>query len=128
MIVRVGKRALATLVVSLLVGCTGLPVNVAPVPPSSYSEVGHSSGEGCGMIFLWAIPISMTDRVERAYDRALERSHATSLTDTVLVESWYFALIGTVVCTTVEGLALEKSEGATPAPRAPRAEFKKNSH
>ena len=128
MIVRVSKQALAALVLALLVGCTGLPVNVAPVPPSSYSELGHTSGEGCGMIFLWAIPISMTDRVERAYDRALEHAHATSLTDTVLVESWYFALIGTVVCTSVEGLALEKSEGATPTQRAPRGEFKKNSH
>ncbi len=123
-----GPRAIVMLSTSILLGCSGPVVNVAPVPPTSYSEVGNTSGEACGMILLWMIPIAVNDRVELAYTRAVEHAHATSLTDTTVTESWYFALVGTAVCTQVEGLALRKADGPSLSPRAPRGELKLNSH
>ena len=110
---------------AFIFGCSGPPVNVSPVPPTSYSEVGPTTGEACGMIFLGLLPIGVNDRVARAYARALTRAEATSLTDTTLTERWYFLLIGNVVCSQIDGLALQKSAG--PAPPSPaRGEMRKN--
>jgi hypothetical protein len=118
------RHGASTLAVSLFLGCSGPPVNVSPVPPTSYSEVGHTSGQACGMLFLWIVPMGVNDRVERAYARALARADATSLTDTALEESWYFALVGDVVCSEVEGLALKRTEGAS-SPSPARGELRK---
>jgi len=120
-------REAASLAAAFVVGCSGPPVNVSPVPPTSYSEVGPASGEACGMIFFWLAPIAVNDRVERAYARALAETHATSLTDTRLTERWYFGLIGEVVCSQIEGLALQKSEGPS-LPSPARGEMRKNFH
>jgi hypothetical protein len=98
-------------------------VNVAPVPPASYSEVGTTSAEACGLLLFWAIPVSLNDRVERAYGEALKKRSATTLTDTTVRERWYFAAVGEVLCTTVEGTALREIEGAPPRPRAARGEL-----
>jgi hypothetical protein len=92
-----------------------------------YSEVGPTTGEACGMILLGLLPISVNDRVARAYARALANAGATSLTDTALTERWYFALIGNVVCSQIDGLALDKSAGASSAAPA-RGEVRKNLH
>ena len=94
-------------------GCSSRMVNVAPLPPTEYSEIGPSSGEACGLLLFSMFPMSMNDRVERAYAQALQRVEGTSLTDTVLTDRWYFALLGPVVCTQVEGLALRRVEGAS---------------
>lgn len=110
------RRALVSLTASLLLGCSGRLVNVSPVPPTGYSELGKAGGDACGMILLSVIPIGVNDRVERAYARALARDDATSLTDTSITERWYFGLIGTVVCTRVTGLALRRIEGPPPSP------------
>ena len=110
----------------LLAGCEGRLVNVAPVPPASYSEGERTSGRACGILLFTFIPVSLNDRVERAYAEALAKANATSLTDTSLIESWHFTPVGPRVCTSVSGLSITRSAGAEP-PAAPRVEFKKNS-
>ena len=109
---------------ALLAGCTGRLVNVAPVPPASYSEGERTSSQACGMLLFTFIPVSLNDRVERAYAEALDKANATSLTDTSLIESWQFTPFGPRVCTSVSGIAITRSAGAEP-PAAPRVEFKK---
>jgi hypothetical protein len=112
-----GKRSVALfLATGLLLGCSGRLVNISPVPPTGYSQVGQAGGTACGMLLLSMIPIAINDRVERAYARALGPGEATSLTDTSITESWYFALIGTVVCTRVEGVAIRRIAGPPPQP------------
>ena len=112
MIGSLAKRSLAVAAIAILLsGCSGTAVNISPVLPASYSEIGRSAGEACGMLLFSVFPVAVNDRLERAYFQALERANATSLTDTALTESWYFAVIGTVVCTKVEGLALRRIGG-----------------
>lgn len=122
---RIRLRGAAIVAAACFLGCSGPPVNVSPVPPTSYSEIGPASGEACGMIVLGLLPIAVNDRVERAYAQALALAEATSLTDTTLTESWYFAIIGQVVCSRVAGLALQRSEGAS-QPSPARGEMRKN--
>jgi hypothetical protein len=109
-----------------VVGCTGPLVNVAPVPPTAYSEGAPTRGEACGMLVFSIVPVSVNDRVERAYAQALAGAGATSLTDTSITESWYFTPIGPEVCTKVEGLAITRS-GESPVAPAPQGELRKNS-
>ena len=103
--------------------CSGPWVNVAPVPPTSYSEVGPASAEACGMLLFWAIPVSLNDRVERAYREALKTRDATTLTETKLRERWYFAAVGEVICTTIEGTGLRALESDVGAQCAARGEL-----
>ena len=111
----VGKRVTACAVL-LLAGCSGPLVNVSPVPPTGYSEAGRTSGQACGLLFFSLIPFGVNDRVERAYVRALDEKDATALTDTSITERWFFGLVGPVVCTEVEGLAIRRVDGALPSP------------
>jgi hypothetical protein len=119
-------RAPRALVAALVAaaGCSGPLVNVAPVPPAAYSEGGTARGEACGMLLFGFIPISVNDRVERAYQQALAEARATSLTATSLTERWYFTPIGPGLCTALEGTPLVRSAGAAAVPTAPRAEFR----
>jgi hypothetical protein len=54
----------------------------------------------------------------------MPEERASAVTDTAVTESWYFGLIGTQVCTRVEGLALRKVAAPSPASRA-RGEIRK---
>jgi hypothetical protein len=120
------RAILALALLGLAYGCGGRLVNVAPVPPAEYSEAGAVSGEACGLLALGFIPVNVNERAERAYERALEKAHATSLTDTALTESWVFTPIGPEVCTEVRGTALVRSASENPRPTPPRAEFREN--
>jgi len=117
----------AMLQVVVLCGCSGPLVNVAPVPPSDYSEAGKVTGDACGLLLLGMLPVNVNDRAERAYDSALKRAHATSLTDTALTETWYFTPVGPAICTSVDGVALVRSTTVdVPRPAVPRAELREN--
>lgn len=120
-------RARAAFSFSVLVfaaGCSGPLVNIAPVPPASYTEGAPTSGDACGMLLFGVIPVSVNDRVERAYLYALEKAHATSLTDSSLTEHWYFTPLGPELCTKVEGTAITRSATAATVPTQPTAEFR----
>ena len=109
-------RVVAAGIACLLAGCSGPMVNVSPFPPTGYSDLGAASGEACGMLLFSMIPIGVNDRVGRAYARALEKTDATSLTDTSITERWYSGLLAIVVCTEVEGVAIRRMDGPPPTP------------
>ena len=50
------------------------------------------------------IPIAVNDRAQRAHDEALQTSGGSGLTDVKVTERWYYASIGDVFCTDVEGV------------------------
>lgn len=122
-----GQRSALLIAACFVAGCSSRVVNVAPLPPTEYSEIGSTRGEACGLLLFSLVPMSVNDRVERAYANALERVKGTSLTDTVLTDQWYFALLGPVVCTRVEGLALRRVEGAAASSNGSRGEIEKKS-
>ena len=121
------SRTLPAILLIAATGCSSRLVNVAPVPPAAYSEGEQTSATACGMLVFGFIPVSVNERVERAYATALEKQNATSLTDTSLTEHWYFTPFGPRLCTTVKGLALTRNEGVVPQAATPRAELRKNS-
>jgi hypothetical protein len=98
------RLALAALL--LLAGCYSQFVNVAPQPPKSYAVVGPAKGSACGLLLLDVIPIGVNDRTERAYADAVAKANATALMDTSVTTSWYYAVIGVVHCTEIQGTAI----------------------
>ena len=85
-------------------GCTGPLTKIAPQPPAQYTTATTARGSGCGMNLFGLIPIAVNDRAQRAYDEALQTSGATSLTDVKVTERWYYAYVGDVFCTDIEGV------------------------
>lgn len=75
-------------------------------------ELGRVEGEACGtMLFLSTaynfIPVMLNDRVERAYQNALQSvPGAKALKNVQMEETWTWWLIGTTRCTTVQGEAI----------------------
>jgi hypothetical protein len=98
--------ALALLAVTTALGCSGTLVRVAPRPPEDATVLGPTRGSGCGMLLLDLIPIGVNGRVERAYAEALRARGGTALVDTTVTDRWYYAVLGTLHCTDVEGTAI----------------------
>src|SRR5439155_21286372 len=79
------RQGSALLIVACLAaGCSSRVVNVAPLPPTEYSEVGPARGEACGLLLFSMVPMSVNDRVARAYARALPGVMGPSLPETGL--------------------------------------------
>ena len=93
-------------------GCAGPLVKVAPLPPAKYERLGHAKGSACGTLGIvstayYVIPIMLGSRVERAYQEALGRvPGATGLVDVKLSESWFWWVLATTRCMTIEGEAI----------------------
>lgn len=92
--------------VCLSMGCMSELATVAPAPPDHAVEVGPAHGSGCGLLFLDLIPLGVNERVGRAYAEALRTAHAEAITGTTIEDSWYFVVIGTLLCTDVDGRAV----------------------
>jgi hypothetical protein len=127
-------RLLAILVM-LVGGCSGPLTPVAPLaPPSSYSTLGRTQGSACGFLFYSLIPIFVNDRTERAYDEAVSKGGAEFLIDTEVIDRWYYAGVGLVLCTTVAGTGARRGPAVSipstpmlpPASRAPALEMRGN--
>ena len=78
--------------------------------PPHYSDAGPARASACGFLLLDLIPIAVNDRAARAYAEALSNASGVALTDTTVEDSWYFALIGTVLCTEVTGQAVRPAQ------------------
>ncbi len=101
-------------------GCVGQVAMVAPQPlrQGAVVDAGPAQGSACGFLLLGVIPISINDRVSRAYEQALTAANAGAVTDTSVQERWYFALIGTVLCSDLSGRAVRYAQNdQAPAPR-----------
>jgi len=99
-------RPRAILLTLLTVGtaCTGPLAKIAPQPPTQYATTTTGRGSACGFNLFGVIPIAVNDRAHRAYDQALKVSGGTALTDVKVTERWYFAYVGNVYCTEIEGV------------------------
>ena len=86
---------------------------VAPKPPQTYQQLGHASGSACGSLLLGptlynVIPVVLNDRAERAYRNAVSSvPTATALIDVTLQENWYWWILGSSRCVTIEGEAIK---------------------
>jgi hypothetical protein len=110
-----GNRGLAggLLLLGLsLPACTTNRTMLAPHPPAQYTRLGAARGEGCSSIVplygvLQVAPVQVGGRLQRAYDAALASvPGATALIDVTFQEHWYWAVFGTVYCTTITGEAV----------------------
>ena len=99
-------RAAALLLIATVAGCFSDRLTIAPQPPGTYTEIGPAKGLGCGLLVFNLIPFRVNDRAARAYAKALREASATALIDTTVEDRWYFAVIGTVVCTEIGGQAI----------------------
>jgi hypothetical protein len=112
---RRGKTALAGALVLLgflVSACTTTRTMLAPHPPAHYTKLGPAKGEGCSSVVplygaFQAVPVAMGGRFQRAYVAAVASvAGATALTDVTFQEHWYWAVFGTVYCTSVTGEAV----------------------
>jgi hypothetical protein len=107
-------RCLAYLLLTAAVvsGCASEPFLVAPARvPAHYERLGSTSGEACGALIVYALPIMMNSRVERAYaDALLKAPGATALLNVELTESWYiWPVLGHSHCVILEGTAIRET-------------------
>lgn len=85
---------------------------LAPHPPAHYTVLGPAKGEGCSSVvllfsFFQVAPVATAGRFQRAYAAALASvPGATALVDASFQEHWYWAVFGTVYCTTITGEAV----------------------
>lgn len=96
-----GLLGVATLVT---IGCSGPLTRVAPQPPEGVALTKEARGTACGVNLFGVIPISVNDRAERAYRQAVERSGGSGLTNTSVVDRWYWIYVGHMVCTDISGV------------------------
>ena len=89
---------------TLCAACTGPLTKIAPQPPAQYSMTTTGRGSACGFNLFGVIPIAVNDRGQRAYGQALKTSGGTGLTDVKVTERWYYAYVGNIFCTEIEGM------------------------
>jgi uncharacterized lipoprotein NlpE involved in copper resistance len=92
--------------VCLSMGCMSELATVAPAPPEHAVDVGPAHGSSCGLLFLDLVPVGVNDRAVRAYAEALRTARAEAITGTTIEDSWYFVVVGTLLCTDVDGRAV----------------------
>lgn len=97
-------RVVLLAVLTSCTACTGHLVKIAPQPPTQYATTTTGRGSACGFNLLGLIPIAVNDRAQRAYDAALKNCGGAGLTDVKVTERWYWAYVGNVYCTDIEGL------------------------
>jgi hypothetical protein len=90
-------------------GCISPVAPIAPPLPQHYTEAGTAHGSACGLLLLDLIPIGVNDRAARAYTEALHSANATVVADVSTEDSWYFVLVGTLLCTDISGQGIRAS-------------------
>jgi hypothetical protein len=97
------RSACALAMLGVIGACSGPYTTIAPRIPDSAELGARTSGSACGLVLLNIIPIGINDRAERAYRNALEPTKANELGDVSVVDSWYYILIGEILCAEVSG-------------------------
>ena len=109
---------LLTIFILFCTGCS-LPgfVIVSPRVPEKYEVLGPAKGKACGLIMIDTpyvcaglctfMPINLNDRVNRAYQQALESvPGARALINVTMQEDQYWWVIGDAKCVTITGEAI----------------------
>lgn len=103
---------LIAMVLLVSAGCASGFRMVVPNPPEKYEKMGPATGEACGSMLLGPtaynfIPVMLSERVELAYQRALESVPGSrALINVRMQENWYWWVIGTARCVTIRGEAI----------------------
>jgi hypothetical protein len=92
-------------------GCVGKPFSLKNIDPKTYADVkdkGHKvTSSASGFKILLFIPIDVNTRHENAYNQLLTQANGDYITD-IKIESWTYALIGTIYTTTLTAIAYPK--------------------
>lgn len=93
--------------VTMLVACSGKPVRFGPMTGAHYdaSRGRQITAERCGLQLLHLFPVRINNRLFTAHQRLLREADRDYVTDIKVRESWSYALIGTVYCTSMEATA-----------------------
>lgn len=103
---------LLTIAFMTATGCASTYKTVLPTPPEHYEKLGMAKGDACGSMLILAtaynfIPVNLNERVEHAYQNALESvPGATALMNVTLQENWYWWVLGSSKCITITGEAI----------------------
>jgi len=96
----------------LVSGCAGKQVKFTT--PDNQQQYDFSKGksltaQSCGFQLLLLIPINVNRRAHQAYESLLEQAGPDAMvTDIKVQEKWFYAFVGTVYCTEMEGTAYPK--------------------
>ncbi|RHX90030.1 hypothetical protein [Leptospira stimsonii] len=85
----------------LLISCISKPVFIEQKRITETDVVSSPAfARECGIVLLYLIPIDVTDRYARAYEKLAEQAKDGVLTEIRIQESWYYQFLGTKYCTT----------------------------
>lgn len=93
-------------------GCASTYKTVLPTPPEHYQKLGAAKGDACGSMMILAtayyfIPVNLNERVENAYQNALDSvPGATALMNVTMQENWFWWVFGSTKCVTITGEAI----------------------
>jgi len=105
-------RGFLSLALAASSACSSGWVDLSPVPPASYANLGPAEGEACAT-YLLALPwhqlfaFGASDRLVRARDAAIASvPGATGLVDVTLQERWAYWGLFSRRCAVVRGDAI----------------------
>lgn len=88
-------------------------VTIVPMPKANAQKIGPVEGSSMGALGVlgtayYVIPMGLNERVQNAYDNALEKAPgATALRNVTLEEDWFWFVIGTMRYVTITGEAVK---------------------
>jgi hypothetical protein len=84
---------------------TQVKIPTAPIGPNERS-LGPTEGVSTGMLLFGAIPIRQNIRFEDAYNKAVQKSGGTRLTDVTISERWWWGYVLNGYVFKVQGTAV----------------------
>ena len=94
-------------VAQLSTGCAFRPVRLSSSEPGGYdlSRSRDISATACGFIVGGLIPIALSNRDQRAFNRLTEQAHGDSVADVEAEEHMTYAVVGWTICITFHAVA-----------------------
>ena len=101
------KLVFVGMLISLLIGCSSVPVTISTVMDKPYDVLGEGEGSAIGIMLLNVIPIGQNERFERAYREAIYSKDGDALINPVISERWFWAYVLNGYTTTVKGTVIK---------------------
>ena len=101
------KLGFIVMLISLLVGCSSVPVKIPTVMEKQYDILGEGEGSAVGIMLFNVIPIGQNERLERAYNDAVSSKNGDALINPVISERWFWAYVLNGYTTTVKGTVIK---------------------
>ena len=103
------KRIITTLAFIVITSCASIPQQLASMPPSGkYEALGEGTCRACSFLLFSYIPIAFSSMPYRAHYWAVNMKGGEYLIKPSVYESWYYAVVGNVYCTTVSGTVIKE--------------------